>query len=78
MSKNEQGLIITNTTILKKFKRWAWVLILINVFTMITTLIVLGSMQQLYRKIDGLNIMNNYTIEKLSDKICSRPIKDQK
>lgn len=70
MSNGEEGIVITNTVILKRFKRWAWALVLLNVFTVLTTIAVLGSMQQLYGKIQRLHISNNRVIDNFTQNYC--------
>ena len=78
MSKNEEGSIISNLMILKKFKHWTWILIFINIFTALTTIVLLGSMQQLYGKIQRLSIQNRDAVEIISNNFCLEKIKNVK
>lgn len=78
MNKSSEGIVVTNIDLLKKFKRWMLLLILVNIFTMITTVAILGSMQQLYGKIQRMHLSNNSIVQDLSDNFCLLKIKNVK
>lgn len=78
MNKDGEGTILSNTDISKTLKRWFLLIVFINITMLLLVITILGSMQQLYGKIQRLNLSNNEIVQNISENFCINKVKNVK